>query len=228
MRKFTMLCTTVIACASFFVAGQAFSDNHERMMQPDKVTLSDLPDPKDPALIQKAEMMMMQLGAPEARHQDLVEKFVGEWSLTSRMWWGGGDGEPMVSKGTAKVEPMFGGRYLIEHVRLEFEMPGEDGQMMKMPFEGMSLSGYNKYRKVYESTWCDSMSTTILTSTGTRAADGSSFTYWGTMDEPALGVIGRYTKNVVRIVDKNTHVFEMYDLHAGDDFKVMEITYKRK
>jgi hypothetical protein len=31
-----------------------------------------------------------------------------------------------------------------------------------------------------------------------------------------------------RIVDEDTHVFEMYDLHVGDDFKVMEITYKRR
>jgi hypothetical protein len=54
------------------------------------------------------------------------------------------------------------------------------------------------------------------------------WTYYGEMDEPGLGVIGRHVKYVTRIVDENTYVFDIYDLHAGDDYKVIEMTYRRK
>lgn len=54
------------------------------------------------------------------------------------------------------------------------------------------------------------------------------FTYYGYMDEPTMGVYARTVKTVTRIIDADTYVFEMYDPHAGEDYKVMEITYKRK
>ncbi len=48
------------------------------------------------------------------------------------------------------------------------------------------------------------------------------------MDEPMLGVVGRLVKYVTRIIDDDTHVFEIFDLHADDDYKVIEVTYERK
>ena len=47
------------------------------------------------------------------------------------------------------------------------------------------------------------------------------------MDEPMLDVIGRTVKYVTRIISEDEHVFSIYDLHAGDDYKVLEITFKR-
>jgi hypothetical protein len=35
-------------------------------------------------------------------------------------------------------------------------------------------------------------------------------------------------KYVTRIIDDDKHVMAMYDLHVGDDYKVMEVTYTRK
>ena len=57
---------------------------------------------------------------------------------------------------------------------------------------------------------------------------GTVFTLYGEMDEVMLGVVGRTVKYVTRIVDKDKHVFEIIDLHAGDGYKVVEITYTRK
>ena len=54
------------------------------------------------------------------------------------------------------------------------------------------------------------------------------FTLYGEMDEVMLGVVGRTVKYVTRIVDADKHVFEIIDLHAGDGYKVVEITYTRK
>ena len=54
------------------------------------------------------------------------------------------------------------------------------------------------------------------------------FTFYGEMDEPMLKVTGRTIKYVTRIVDANNYVFTIIDLHAGDDYKVVEITYARQ
>ena len=71
---------------------------------------------------------------------------------------------------------------------------------------------------MYVSTWVDTMNTTILAMRGNANPSGRVIT----MDEPMLGVIGRMLKYVSRFVDENTFRFEIYDLHAGDDYKVLE------
>jgi hypothetical protein len=57
---------------------------------------------------------------------------------------------------------------------------------------------------------------------------GKLFVGYGEMDEPMLDVQDRMVKYVTRIINNDKHVFEIYDLHAGADYKVMEITYERK
>jgi hypothetical protein len=47
------------------------------------------------------------------------------------------------------------------------------------------------------------------------------------MDEPTTGEIGKTVKFVTRFVDDNTMVFEAWEVQYGNDFKVMEIEYKR-
>ena len=91
----------------------------------------------------------------------------------------------------------------------------------------MGLTGYDNYRNMYTGSWFSNMSTNMLTMTGTRHPQTGVFTYYGEMDEPGIKVTGRTVKYVTRIIDRNTHVFEIIDLHAGDDYKVIEITYTR-
>ena len=81
---------------------------------------------------------------------------------------------------------------------------------------------------MYVGCWADNMGTQMLTMKGMADPSGKVFTYFGEMDEPMLKVIGRTVKYVTRIVDKDTQVFEIFDLHAGPDYKVVEVTYKRK
>ena len=39
--------------------------------------------------------------------------------------------------------------------------------------------------------------------------------------------MGRTVKYVTRIINDDKYVFEIIDLHASDDYKVIEITYTR-
>ena len=51
---------------------------------------------------------------------------------------------------------------------------------------------------------------------------------YGEMDDPMLGIHGRTVKHLTRFVNDDKHIFEIFDLAAGDDYKVIEITYTRK
>jgi len=177
-----------------------------------------------------AEMMALMeiLGTPGEGHKRL-ETLVGSWDLVIRSWCGGPDKPCTESKGTSQVRWILGGRYLSEEVTSEFVMPNpETGKDEKYPFQGQGLTGYDNYRNMYVGTWVDSMSTQMFVSRGSADQTGKVITYYGEMDEPALDVHGRMVKMVTRLVDKDKHVMEMYDLHAGDNFKVMEIVYTRK
>jgi hypothetical protein len=116
----------------------------------------------------------------------------------------------------------------LEEFAGEMMMPGPDGQMQKVPFKGLGLTGDDNCRNMYVATWADNINTHVLTMSGTCDPSGKTFTAYGQMDEPMLDVHGRMVKYVTRIISKDKHVFEIYDLHAGDDYKVLEITYERQ
>ena len=106
--------------------------------------------------------------------------------------------------------------------------PANPAEMTTMKFNGRGLTGYDNYKKMYIATWADSVSTHLLSMRGNCDPSGKVFTYYGEMDEPMLGVANRMVKYVTRIINENKHVFEIYDLHAGDDYKVMEFVYQRQ
>jgi len=155
---------------------------------------------------------------PGESHKRL-ERFVGEWNVEMKMYPGGPGSEPMVTKGTSKIKWILGDRYLEE----EFK-----GSMMGQPYEGRGLQGYNNTRNMYEATWASSMDTHIYTMKGTWPPDSNVINLYGEMDEPTLNVYGRTVNYRTTIIDKDHHKFEIFDLAARPDYKVIEITYTRQ
>ena len=167
----------------------------------------------------------MELGTPGPHHTKL-NGFVGNWKLTVKCWMGGPGSEACVSTGKSTVKWILDGRYLMEEVDAEMLMPGPDGEMKPIPFRGLGLTGYDNYQNMYTSTWADSMSTAMMVMRGTWNKSGLAL--YGEMDEPMLEVRGRPIKITHTMADERSHVMRMYDLHAGDDYLVMEITYERQ
>jgi hypothetical protein len=178
---------------------------------------------------QKAMMQeWMSLMEPSAGHKRL-EPMIGEWDSVTKMWLGGPNMPPLENKGTCQREWVLGGRFVLEKIQSDMMFPDmAGGGMKKFNFEGMSLSGYDNFRNMYVGNWVDNMGTQMLTYEGSCDPSGKVFTYYGEMDEPGLKVVGRMVKYVTRIIDDDKHVMAMYDLHVGDDYKVMEVTYTRK
>src|SRR5690606_402119 len=147
---------------------------------------------------------------------------------TMRMWWDPNDPNSVQeSKGKTTNSIIFGGRFVKQEFKGALDMPGEDGQMESIPFEGLGLTGYSNTRKQFIGTWADSMTTDIIYLTGNLSQDGKRLTMFAQMDEPMTGEIGKTVKYVTRIESPTKHVFEAWEVLYGDTFKVFEIVYEK-
>ncbi|MEO8431712.1 MAG: DUF1579 domain-containing protein [Acidobacteriota bacterium] len=158
---------------------------------------------------------MMKAGTPGAEHKMLAD-MAGTWDAKVRMWMKPG-APPEESAGTSEATSIMGGRYLEEKFT---------GTAMGQPFTGQGITGYDNVQKKYVSTWADSMSTGIMTSTG--RADGNKMTMSGQMADPMTGKMSNI-KQVMTMTDNDHHKFEMWAAGPdGKSFKMMEIEYTRK
>ena len=112
----------------------------------------------------------LEFGTPGEAHE-AMKAWVGEWNLETTMWMAPG-APPSTSKAYSKAELIMDGRYLVEHVNGEIDM----GDGNTVPFEGVSLVGYDNHKKKYFSTWIDSFSTAMMVEEGKMNDDGQLVT----------------------------------------------------
>jgi hypothetical protein len=160
----------------------------------------------------------MKLMQPGEAHKHL-QFYVGTWDTVTSVWMGGPGAEPMKSTGTSTFTSMLDGNWVMEE---------HTGTMMGMPYNGMGITGYDNYKKLYVGTWFSNMGTEMLQMAGARNPESGTLTMYGTMDEPQLGVHGRTVKYVMVPTDDDHFTFAIIDLHASDDYKVIEISYARR
>lgn len=182
-------------------------------------TLAAADDPKaKKAAREKAEMeAMMKAATPGDPHKKL-SPMAGTFTADVKMWMEPG-APPAPGGGVSENTWALDGRFLEQHFT---------GTFMGMPFTGVGFTGYDNIKKKYVGSWMDSMSTSMMISTGTANADGKSYTFTSTMDDPRTGKSSK-VKEKVTIVDDDHHTLEMWG--AGPDgktFKMMEIAYSRK
>lgn len=157
-----------------------------------------------------------KVATPGAPHKALA-RMAGTWNAKMKCWMEPGK-PPMESTGTSEMKMIFGGRY----GKMDFT-----GDMMGSPFTGLGITGYDNHTKKYVSTWIDSMGTAILYFEGTASKDGKTITQECQYDDPVKGPMT--WRSITKIVDDDTHVFEMYGVNkTGKEEKMMEITYTRK
>lgn len=168
------------------------------------------------------EMAHMQeytkLMQPGEAHKRL-QYYVGTWDTATKVWMSGPGTPPMASTGTSTFKSVLDGNWVMEE---------HAGSMMGMPYNGVGMMGYDNYKKLYVGTWFSNMGTELLQMAGARHPKTGVVTMYGTMDEPQLGVHGRTVKYVTTPTDDDHFLFEITDLHAGDKYKVIEISYTRR
>jgi hypothetical protein len=233
MHYRTLACGFVLGVSAALCTSQALSQDAKiREKPPTKQPSSDktpaqLSGGMTPEQMQEGMKAWMKAMTPGEPHK-LLQKSEGTWDTVMRMWEMGPDAPPTEIKGTTEFKPVLGGRFIMQQLHSNMSMPDDKGQMHDLPWEGMGLFGYDNYRKIYVGCWADTMGTQLLAMKGSLSQDGKVLTMYGEMDEPMMGVIGRYNRYVTTYIDDNTQKFEIYDLHAGDNYKAVEVMYTRR
>lgn len=161
---------------------------------------------------QKAWMDYMTPG--KAHH--MLSESVGNWKTHTKLWMDP-SAPPMESEGTSKAEMILGGRYLQSTF---------SGSMMGMPFEGISLTGYDNAKKEYFNTWIDNMGTGLAYATGKYDETTKTTELIGLMVDPITGKNTAF-REVMKMIDKNNMVMEMYSEYDGKEFLGLEVKFTR-
>jgi hypothetical protein len=164
---------------------------------------------------------------PNENHKWL-EQFVGKWHTTTTMMGMDPNGKGIETHGTAEFRMANGGRILVQEAKGELMMPDQTMQMKKIPYEGMGMFGYDSYRHMYVGSWSDTTTTAILQMSGALDQSKKKLTFYGQMDEPMMDITARTVKYVFTIESDKKFTFSVYDLHAGENFKPLEIVYERQ
>lgn len=174
------------------------------------------------AEMSKEEMMkkMQEAGTPGEAHKILAE-MEGEWTFTSKNWETA-DSKPEVGSGTSSIKMILGGRFLQQELK---------SKMMGMDYSGMGFTGYDNLKKEYSVIWLDSMSTGMMIATASYNAKTKTLTEKGEFSCPMTENKKSQYRADWKTIDKNNAIYTMYGkgpTGEGKEFKMMELTYKRK
>ncbi len=165
---------------------------------------------------QAAMMAAWQKAMTPGPQHAMLAKMAGEFTLEVKSTMAPG-AEPEVSSAHSSRRMILGGRYLEEKV---------NGSTMGQEFEGRALTGYDNTSGTWFSTWVDSMSTGIMTSTGEWDQGTGVGTFLGEFNDPMTGQVQK-SRTVIHLLEGGNEKMEMYMLTDSGEFKSMEILYTR-
>lgn len=150
--------------------------------------------------------------------QKMLAKSDGVWD-TEISYWMDPSQPAQKSKGSCTNKMVLNGLYQESVFK---------GNMMGMPFEGHGTVGYDNGKKMFVSSWIDNMGSGIMSLQGNWDNTANAVVLTGTTTEPMTGK-DAYIKEVLKMVDNNNQVLEMYGKDAnGNEMKTMEIKFTRK
>ncbi|MCI0472645.1 MAG: DUF1579 domain-containing protein [Ignavibacteria bacterium] len=153
---------------------------------------------------------------PGNEHKELAKQN-GDWVYSMKSWMDPAS-EPTVSEGTATCEMMLDGRYQLMKVY---------GNVMGMPFNGISTTAFDNGKKIWISTWIDNLGTGLMYAEGKYDESTKCIVFKGKMYDPMSGKDIDFKENML-FIDENTMGMDMFSVIDGKDVKNMEIRYTRK
>lgn len=189
----TLTYTLGLVCAFGLVAGASAQDKKQ-------------PDPKE------QEKAFEAYAKPGKEHTQL-QRLVGRWDCEIKSFHSD-PSKPTISKGASTFRSVLGGRFIQQQFR---------GKMEGQDFQGLGLSGYDNAQKKFVGTWCDSMGTGFMATSGTYDAKTQTLTETGSIASP-MGEMK--FKMVSKYLSDDKFTFTMFMIAEGEQ-KIMEITYTR-
>ena len=147
----------------------------------------------------------------------LLEEMSGTWNASVK-FWAQARSEPAVSTAKSIYKSILNGKFLIEDYQ---------GTYSEKSYQGMSIMGYDTILQKFNNYWVDNMGTGAIYSEGTYNSETKTISLNGEVTDP-ITKTKRPTLSTLKIIDKDNHLLEMYDLlPGGKKFKTLEIEYKR-
>lgn len=163
------------------------------------------------------EMKAWQANMTPGEHHKWLASFDGDWNTLVKMWMD--PSQPaQQSKGKTTNEMIMNGLY---------QRSSHQGEMMGMPFNGESITGYDNAKKKFVGTWIDNFGSGIMYMEGHYDKAKDALITKGTMLDPASGKDIKIRQVLTR-VSEDIHTFEMFMDMNGQEVKSMEITYTRE
>lgn len=153
---------------------------------------------------------------PGAMHKWLA-KYNGTWDveMTSFM----DPANPQKSNGTGVYTSLMNGLYQAGDFKSD---------MMGMPFQGHSITGYDNAKKLFVSTWVDNFGSGIIYMTGTYDEASKTLHMKGTQTDPMTGK-DAFIRQEMKVVNEDSYNLLMYGPGPdGKEMLFMSGVFKRK
>jgi Protein of unknown function (DUF1579) len=221
MKRITL---SLCAAALFFVAcnNAATTDDAKKTdnTAAETTTPADVKTTTPPPAMPDSATMAKNWQAfmtPGAVHK-MLAKGDGNWASDITMWMQPGAPEQK-NKGTMVNKMIMNGLY---------QQSSFSGNMMGMPFNGISTTAYDVHRKEFVSTWIDNMGSGIMVLKGPWDEATKTMNLKGKMTDP--GTTAEVdVRETMKLIDDNTQEMEMFIMMPdGKEFKTMNIKYSRK
>lgn len=159
----------------------------------------------------EAKMKAWQAYMTPGENHKILAKDAGSWKTEMSMYE-----EPnsaaVTSVGTAEISMILGGRY---------QQSIYKGDMGGMPFEGISIVGFDNSKKVFVNSWIDNFGTGLMVMEGKWDTPGKKVTYTGKTVDPVSGKEIK-VRQVLTIDDKSQYM-EMFMVENGKEYKSLEL-----
>ena len=166
---------------------------------------------------QAAQMQIwMEYMTPGPMHE-MLAKSVGDWKTITRFWMDPA-GEPTETEGTGKTEMILGGRY---------QKSTHKSSMMGMETEGIFIMGYDNATQEFTATWIDNIGTGTAVAKGRYDESTNSINLNGAMVDPMSKQEMNF-REVLKFLDDDHQLLEMFVVYNGQEFKSMEIEFVRQ
>jgi Protein of unknown function (DUF1579) len=214
---------TIIICTAAFLCSCSENKTADTTVQTDSTAIktdttaktndNTSAAPMDSLAMMKAWQAYMTPGQVHA----MLAKSNGTWSEEVTMWMSP-EAPPSRSNATAVNKMVLGGRY---------QESRHTGNFNGMPFEGISMLGYDNAKKTFESSWVDNMGTGITYMEGTWDSTAKTINFKGKTLDPSTGK-DMDIRQTFTLVDDNKQKMEMFANQGGKEVKTLEILLTRK
>jgi len=209
----------IFSAASLLMLACNSDKKTEEGKMDEKTTETKMEDKEKMEMPDSATMMknFQEYGTPGDMHK-MMATWDGTWNSELTMWMEPGAPETK-STSMAENKMIMNGLY---------QQSTHTGEMMGMPFNGLSTVGYDNHEKQFVSTWIDNMGSGIMVMKGPWDDGTKTMNLKGKMTDP-----GTKSETEVRetftIVDNDTQEMTMYvKMPDGSEFKTMHIKFTRK